>query len=92
MKTVKKVLQYLLSEGYFHSALDIIYGLALTAGVFFVIGYLYIFYPAIIVYFMIACFLVAGWFMMYFLVPEWYDRIQKLKYFIVQLFNKYFRS
>ena len=92
MESVKKFLQYLLGEGYFHSVRDLIFGLVVTAGVFFAIGYFYIFYPKIIVYFLIACFLYAGWFMMYFLVPEWYDRIQKLKYFIVHLFNKYFRS
>ena len=92
METVKKVLRYLLSKDYFDSVLDLIYGLAFTAGVFIVIGYFYIFNPTIIFYFLIVCFLILGWFMMYFLVPEWYDRIQKLKYSIIQLFNKYFRS
>ncbi len=92
METVKKVLHYLLRGDYFESVLDHIYGLALAAGVFFVVGYFYIFNPVILLYVLIAGMLFVGWFMMYFLVPEWYDRIQKLKYSIVQLFNKYFRS
>ncbi len=92
METVKKILHCLLHGDYFESVLDHIYGLALAVGVFIVVGYFYIFNPVILLYVLLAGLLFVGWFMMYFLVPEWYEQIQKIKDFIVQLFNKYFRS
>ena len=87
MKLFKDTIKLLRNQKYFDDSLDSIYALALIIMVFFVIGFVYIFKPVILLYLLILGMLVMGWFMIALLFPDLFEKIQKVKRSILSVFK-----
>lgn len=70
MKLFEATRKLFTDKSIFSTLLDQVHALALTLGVFLIVGFFFIFKPIILLYLLIAGMLVAGWFMLYFIFPD----------------------
>ena len=88
MKLFKDSIKLLRDKNSFSSTLDLVHAIALTVGLFVLIGFFFIYKPVVLLVILVAGMLVMGWFMLATFFPELHEQLQTAKRWLIQLFPR----
>ena len=88
MKLFKDSIKLLQDKSSFSSTLDLIHAIALTVGLFVLIGFFFIYKPVVLLFILGAGMLVMGWFMLAAFFPELHEQLQIAKRWLIQLVQR----
>ena len=89
MKLFKETIAFITSGELFSGVIERLYALTVSIAVFAGVILCYIYKPKILLYLLILGMLVMGWFMLYFIFPEFHEWINELKRNIDKRLAKY---
>ena len=89
MKLFKETLAFLTSGEFFSGVIERMFALLVSVAVFALVILCYIYKPEILLYLLILGMLVMGWFMLYFIFPEFHEWINHFRRFWGKFWQKY---
>lgn len=88
MKIFRETLAFLTSGEFFSGVIERLLALLVSVAVFAAVIVSYVYKPELLLYLLILGMLCMGWFMLYFIFPEFHEWINKMRRFIISLLSK----